>query len=43
MAELVGQNLLRGLLTAMTALDVPERRPPWSADDPRTPPQGRPR
>lgn len=38
LAEQVSKNLLRGLLTVMTALDGPERRPPRGADDPRTPP-----
>jgi hypothetical protein len=38
LAELVGKNLLRGLLTVMTALDVTERRPPGRSADHHTPP-----
>jgi hypothetical protein len=38
LAELVSKNLLRGLLTVMTAFDVTERRPPRNPADPRTPP-----
>jgi hypothetical protein len=38
LAELVSKNLLRGLLTVMTALDVTERPPPRKSADPRTPP-----